>query len=63
MKNIANVLAVLGILVIVYSAIGKLIGQASINFGIVSVYPISGLIVGNSLMLIAILILIKSSCK
>jgi len=60
MKNIANVLAVLGILVIVYSTIGKLIGQVAIGFGIVRVYPTSGLIIANSLFLIAILIKLSS---
>lgn len=56
MKNLGNLLAVIGILLVIYSILGRFVGSATIGLGIVQVQATSGLILGNSLMLIAVLI-------
>ena len=60
MKNLANVLVVMGILLIIYTVIGKLMGLSLINFGIVKTFPFTCLTMANSLMLIAVLIKLSS---
>ncbi len=56
MKNLANLLAGLGILLAVYSVLGRFIGGTSIGCGLVATQAKSGVILANSLMLISILI-------
>lgn len=56
MKNLVNLLAAIGILLVIYSILGRFIGGTTIGLGIVHVQATSGLILGNSLMLIALLI-------
>lgn len=53
MKNLANLLAVIGILLVIYSVLGRFIGGQTIGMGILKAQATSGLILGNSLMLIA----------
>lgn len=60
MKNLANILAGIGILLIAYAVIGKLTAMPFINFGIVKTFPFTCLIMANSLMLIAVLIKLSS---
>lgn len=59
MKMVANVLAVIGILLVVYSVFGRFYGVPAIGAGIIESYARSGLIMANSLILIAILIKLK----
>lgn len=56
MKNVANLLAVIGILLVIYSILGRFIGGVTIGLGIFKIQALSGLVVGNSLMLIAVVI-------
>lgn len=56
MKNLVNVLGVVGILLVIYSILGRFVGDATIGLGIVKIQAVSGLTLANSIMLIAILI-------
>lgn len=56
MKNVANLLAVIGILVVIYSILGRFLGDATIGLGLFKIQAASGLVLANSLMLIAVLI-------
>ena len=55
MKQIGNIIAGVGILLFVYSVIGRFVGGTTIGMGIVELTARSGLVTANSLMLIAIL--------
>ncbi|NQT90564.1 MAG: hypothetical protein HQ558_04845 [Candidatus Omnitrophica bacterium] len=55
MKNLANLLALVGILLVIYSVLGRFIGNQTIGVGILKVQAQSGLLLANSLMLIALL--------
>ncbi|MFH1790800.1 MAG: hypothetical protein ABH885_02310 [Candidatus Omnitrophota bacterium] len=56
MKAIANVLALLGILLVVYAIAGRFIGVPQIGRGIIAVNAGSGVMTGNALMLVAIVL-------
>lgn len=56
MKNLANLLAVIGILLVIYSILGRFVGGTTIGLGLLRVQATSGLILANSLMVIAVLI-------
>ena len=56
MKGIANTLAVIGILLLIYSIVGKFIGGPGIGLGIVATHASAGIAMANSIMLIAILL-------
>ena len=60
MKNLANVLSVIGISLIIYVAIVKLTGQPTMSFGIVKIKAATGLITANSLILMSILTKLSS---
>lgn len=54
MKNLSNILAGVGILLVLYSIVGRFVAGATIGCGFVSLPPKSGLLLANSLMLISI---------
>lgn len=54
MKKLGNVLAVIGILLVVYSIIEKYVGAPTINLGAVEIDAISGVTLANALMLIGL---------
>lgn len=56
MKNLANALAVIGILLVIYSVLGRFVGDATIGLGILKIQALSGLVLANSIMLIAVVI-------
>ena len=56
MKNLGNVISVLGILVFIYSIAGRFIGGPTIGLGIIHASAPTGIIVGNGIMLIGIII-------
>lgn len=56
MKNLSNVLAVLGVLLVVYSVIGRFLAEPSIGMGIIKISGLAGLAMANSLMLISIIL-------
>ena len=56
MKNLVNILAGIGILLVIYAIVGKLMGLPFISLGIVKTFPLTSLVLANSLMLIAVLI-------
>jgi len=56
MKNIVNLLATAGVAVVVYSLLGRFIKGPTIGLGLISAAPTAGMLFGNSLMLLAILI-------
>jgi len=56
MKGIGSMIAMLGILVFVYSIIGKFVGAPTIGFGIVRANALSGLVLANGIMLLGIII-------
>ena len=60
MKNLTNVLPVMGILLIIYAAIVKLTGQPTMSFGIVEIRAATGLVAANSLILMYILTKLSS---
>ena len=56
MKALANVLGVAGILIILYSFIGRFVGGAAVSYGLVKTTASGSLTIGNSILLIAILL-------
>ena len=56
MKQLANVVAVVGVLLFLYSVVGRFIGGNTIGLGILELRAGSGLVTANSLMLIAALL-------
>lgn len=56
MKKIGDVLAVIGIILVVYSFLGRFISEPTLGFGIIKVSANSGLTFANSLLLISILL-------
>ncbi|MFH1996159.1 MAG: hypothetical protein ABIJ27_04065 [Candidatus Omnitrophota bacterium] len=56
MKKIANVLAAVGVFMVVYAVIGKFIDEPTIGLGILVIQPKVGLLLANSLMLAAVII-------
>lgn len=61
MKAIANILAFIGVFLVIYAVIGRFVGASSIGLGIIVIHAKSGLILANSFILISLLI--KSSIK
>jgi len=59
MKGFASLLGLMGVLVALYSIVGRFVGSSTIGFGIVVITAKSGLILANTLILVAILM--KSS--
>jgi len=56
MKGLGNMIAMLGILVFVYSIVGRYVGGATIGLGIVKTTATAGLVLGSGIMLIGIVI-------
>ena len=57
MKQLGNLVAILGILLFIYAVVGRFLGgAATIGMGIIQLRAASGLVMANSLMLIAVLI-------
>lgn len=56
MKKIINLLAIAGIALALYSIIGRFIGGPIINLGIIYLKATTGLLVSNTLLLLAILL-------
>lgn len=61
MKNLANLLVVIGVLLVVYTVLGRFVGGATIGLGVLKMQASTGLVAANSIMLIAVLI--KLSAK
>lgn len=59
MKKIGDILALIGILMVVYTILARFVGGPSIGFGLVQMEAKAGLTVANSLMLVALLIKIS----
>lgn len=55
MKGLGNILGFAGILLVIYTLIGRFIGAPTIGFGIAVIEAKAGLLMANALMLIAIL--------
>ena len=55
MKNLSTVIAVAGILLAVYSVIGRFVGDPAIGLGIIPIKAKAGLILANSLMLVSVI--------
>ena len=55
MKNLSSALAVIGILLVIYSVVGRFIGAPTIGLGLIKVTAKAGLVTANSIMLIAII--------
>jgi hypothetical protein len=56
MKALANVLGIVGVLVVLYALIGRFVGSASVNYALVKTTASGSLTVGNSLLLLALLL-------
>ena len=56
MKNVANVLAAVGVLLVLYSIVGKFVDEPTIGLGIITTQPKVGLLLANSLMLVAVIV-------
>lgn len=56
MKNLSNILAGLGILLVAYSVVGRFLDKSSIGLGLVTISAQAGLVMANSLMLISVII-------
>lgn len=54
MKRLGNTLTVVGILLIVYSIIGKFVGKPTIGMGFIELHAISGVIMAIAIMVIGI---------
>ncbi|NQT94839.1 MAG: hypothetical protein HQ572_00160 [Candidatus Omnitrophica bacterium] len=59
MKGLANILGVLGVLIVIYAVVGRFVGGATIGLGIIGITAKAALILANSLILVALFI--KSS--
>jgi hypothetical protein len=60
MKALANTLAIIGILVLVYAILGRFVGPATIGLGIVKHSASTGLGVANAILLLAVLAKLSS---
>ena len=56
MKGLGKIVAVAGILLLVYSVMGRFVGGETIGLGLVKLSALSGVVAANSLLLIAILL-------
>jgi len=56
MKKLIKTLAVLGILLVIYSVVFRFVSETSIGLGLVRLSAGAGLTMANSLMLIALLL-------
>lgn len=54
MKGLGNVLVAIGVLLILFSVVGKFVGGPTIGLGLVDIDAISGIIMANSILLIGI---------
>ena len=54
MKNISNIVGLVGVAVLVYAIVGRFIGGHTLGLGFVSIIASSGLLIANSLILVAI---------
>ncbi|UCC94732.1 MAG: class I SAM-dependent methyltransferase, partial [Candidatus Omnitrophota bacterium] len=60
MKKLSNFLAIISVLLVVYSTLVKIIGQSMIDLGFIGIKISSGLILATFLMLTAVLLKISS---
>ena len=56
MDKLGNLLGIAGILLCLYALVGRFVGGATIGYGIIAIEAKSGLILANSILLIAILL-------
>ena len=56
MKKLSDLLGLIGILIIIYSFVGRFVGGPAIGLGLVSLNATTGLLIANSFILAAILI-------
>lgn len=56
MKTLANIIAVLAILLFIYSILGRFVGETTIGLGVIKALPRSGIVVANFFMLLAIMV-------
>ena len=56
MKGLGKIAAGAGVLLLIYSVVGRFVGGPTIGLGLVELDPKSGMIFANSLLLIAILL-------
>ncbi|MFH1867950.1 MAG: hypothetical protein ABH843_03165 [Candidatus Omnitrophota bacterium] len=55
MKKLGNLLGFLGILLVIYTLVGRFVGGPTIGFGMTTIEAKAGLLMANALMLIAVL--------
>ena len=55
-KKIYSILAIIGIILVVYGILGRFIGAQTIGLGIIKVKAMSAAILGNSFMLAALIV-------
>ena len=56
MNILKKMFALLGVLLLIYSILGRFVGSTSLGLGIISVSAPSGILLANSFMLLSILI-------
>ncbi|GEM_PF-1648855 len=56
MNMLKNIFALLGVLLLIYSILGKFMGGPSLGLGIIGVSAQSGILIANAFMLVSILI-------
>ena len=56
MNILKKIFALLGVLLLIYSVLGRFIGSTSLGLGIISISVPSGILLANSFMLLSILI-------
>ncbi len=56
MKNMWKMVGLAGIAVLVYAVIGRFVGSNTIGAGIVGIHAASGILIADSLLLVAILL-------
>ncbi len=57
MKGLGRLVALAGVLLFIYSIVGRFVGGPTIGFGIISASPIAGMVAANGLMLIGVVII------
>ncbi len=54
MKGLGNILTILGVVLVIYSIIGKFIGEPTIGFGLLSIKAVSGITMAIFLVVLGI---------
>ena len=56
MNILKKMFALLGVLLLIYSILGRFVGECTLGLGIISISAPSGILLANSFMLISLLI-------